>query len=241
MVTNPAYILVWGATPNDDLPLFPVKEALAKDHTVPVGPPAGAFRVQVLRELNSAFRSHPYPVTAIFSEDWEIHGHAPENAGFYEPIQLEEAALVVILLPGPRSLAVNTWEMTLALESAGEGEPVIHLDKLILLLPETVYHYIREVLVAGVTDPKDFKMFERTGKPEPLLGAANSFVARWLCLAIRQRYGMVDPWSKMTSLMGIAFYKDKESWGLGSAECEATLGKLLSLAERRFAVLKWQT
>jgi len=191
--------------------------------------------MQVVNELNKNLGARL--VKAVLSEEWELYGHAPENPGLYEPLQLGEAALIIMLLPGPRSLAVNTWELALALESPEKGKPGAHFDKIVLLLPETVYHYICEVLLAGVADPKDFRMLERTGRPEPMLGAANSFAARWLCLAVRQRYGAADAWSKLTRSMSVAFYKDKESWKLGDRECEATLGKVLDLAERRLEIL----
>jgi hypothetical protein len=215
--------------------LFPDKETLAKDPTTPNGPFAGAFRTHVRDQLNS----HPtgFAAKAVFSEEWEIHGHARENPGLYEPLQFEMAALVVMLLPGTRSLAVNTWELALALESSVKGKAVQHLEKLVLLLPETVYRYMREVLMAGAEDPKDFKMYEVTGKPEPALGAANSFAARWLCLAIQQQYGGADAWSKIQHSMAVAFYKDQGSWQIGDSECKATVGKLLSLVEQRLSVV----
>jgi len=206
-------VLIWGADPEDRSPLFPERRTLRAEPTRPRGPAAGAFRRRVLEDLNRRLSTHRPPILATFSEDWETFGHCPDNPGLYEPLQLEAAALVVMLLPGPRSLAVNTWELALALEGTKEGE-LMHLDKLVLLLPESVYHFLRAVFQCKVSDPKDFRMQELMGKPEPSLGAANSFAARWLVLAMRQRYAGTDPWAPIPEAMPIRCYPDSVSWDL---------------------------
>lgn len=230
MVDKIEYILVWGAAVDDCAPLFPGRES-TKGASVPQGPPSGKFRQCVRDELNNRFGNRD--VQAVFSEGWMMYGHAPENPGFYEPIQLEESMAVVMLLPGPRSLAVNTWELALALESADESQHPFHVDKLIVLLPESVYAYLCDLWSAGIADPKGFDMQAQLGKPEPALGAANSFAARWLCLAIHRRYGGVDVWAKLERALSFAFYKDAESWRIGDSEYDATLAKISQLVERR--------
>jgi len=239
MASEPATVLVWGATPSDTSPLFPDRETLNRNPAAARGPEAGAFRISVRDMLRDELATLRPPVSALFSEDWDTFGHMPENPGLYEPLQLEQAAIVVLLLPGPRSLAVNTWELALALENGSDGKPVF-LDKLVILLPETVYHYVRAVFRANVADPKDFRMRDVTGTPEPALGAANSFAARWLVLAIRQRYAGSDPWARISAPMPIGYYPDSVSWELRAAgdtnltpTARETIAKISDLVQSR--------
>lgn len=242
MASEAAHVLVWGASPEDSSPLFPGRESLKALPPRPIGPEAGTFRTRVRDDLNNRFSTYGGTVKAVFSEDWETFGHSHKNPGLYEPLQLEKATLVLLLLPGPRSLGVNTWELALALENPTAGQTV-HFDKLIILLPETVYHYVRAVLHANVTDPKDFKMQEATGTTEPELGAANSFAARWLVLAMRQHYCGMDPWARISQPMPIAYYPDTVSWDLyisGTTDLSIVateiIDKLIDLVERRLPV-----
>jgi hypothetical protein len=197
-------ILVWGATPTSEQALFEDLERAVE------GPPAGAFRGLILKALTERFS--PDLARAIFSEDGETFDHHEHNAGFYEPLQLAAAKLVLLLLPGERSLGVNTWEMALALETDNSRQP-LHSHKVIFVLPERVYRYLLRAFEAGVSDRKDFKL--PLGE-EPSLGPANSFAARWVHLAIWQLAGgsKLDPWVAAPSVFPFISYVDSLSWGL---------------------------
>ncbi len=223
-------ILVWGAAERDSKPLFPRR--VDADGSIISGPSAGTFRRHVCDFLNQAFAADN--LSARFSEQWENYGHHPANPGFYEPWQMNNAALVVLIMPAARSVGVNTWEVALACETDDQYRP-IHLNRAIFVLPESVWQYLISFFLSHHEDPAKF-----TPANEPELGAANSFFARWIALTwIRElrRLGRSKP--KHPPFPAVV-YPDSKSWDMrskaGKGEREAFFQNLRNMAEMRMSI-----
>jgi hypothetical protein len=216
-VAEPGQVLVWGATPVDTKPLFETGAVS--------GPQAGAFRIVVRDVLRDMFEEEGLEV--CFSEDGEKHGHHPLNPGLYEPLQLRNSRMVVLLLPGDRAMAVNTWELALACETEPSGNP-IHMAKLTFIVPYSLYRYLSAAMKNGVLDPADFHW----GKPddEPILGAQSSFAARWIYRIAPKRFADAKESGEPSDILAITYYDDKSSWVLDSVQGKELLRKIKNFA-----------
>ena len=191
------------------------------------GPPAGDFRNAVRRALNQRFGGRS--VRAVFSERARRYGHLPENAGFYEPRQLIDSTLVILLLPGPRSLGVNTWETAIACESDPATHKAKHQAKLIFVVPRSIFDYIYAAFRAHVADPAYFSF----PGAEPLLGPANSFAARWVYLNTLDRHSGTSHAAIPRLHLPLLWYDDAQSWNLQSAHASQVIGKILNEVDVR--------
>lgn len=199
-------ILVWGPTPADPSPIFSYLEL---DGSLLQGPPGGAFRTS-LRDYLSSVASEE-SLAAIFSEDWDRYGHRVENPGLYEAFQLADSYAAVLLLPANKSMGVNTWELALACE-CDEYARSLHLNKLVFVLPRSLALYFDKFFDCAFDDPVKFT-FPKEDE-EPILGPANSFMARWIALNyIRDRKRLGLPKGKSPPFRYVV-YSDTESWDL---------------------------
>ena len=200
-------VLVWGAAPSDSRTMFSANGCR--------GPRAGPLRKALLSKLVSDFRRRKVAAEAHFSETWFHGNHRPENAGLYEPEQLELATLVILLFPGNRPLAVNTWETALACEADDLGEPR-HRGKPIFVVPASIHGYLRSVFSAGVDDPIRY----RPGAvAEPSLGPQTSFAARWVYLFMMSLLQNVRAYDvRKFDSFPLVPYDDTCSWTLKSKE-----------------------
>ena len=211
-------VLVWGASPTDANPLFLGTECS--------GPPAGAFRAAVRDRLR--LRCKEERIEFYFSEDGNRHGHHEQNPGFYEPRQLADSTMVILLLPGNRPMAVNTWELALACETEADGTPR-HLNKLVFVVPHTLYHYLSVAMAGGALDPAEFIWPNAT--EEPILGAQNSFAARWIYLIAPKRFAAVKETGNPTHVLPITYYDDSISWDMESEQTKKELGKIANFIQ----------
>jgi hypothetical protein len=216
-VAPPSQVLVWGATSTDLKPLFETGTA--------TGPQAGAFRIAVRDVLRERFGAEGLEV--CFSEDDEKHGHHPLNPGFYEPLQLRNSRMVVLLLPGDRAMAVNTWELALACETEPNGDPT-HIAKLTFIVPQSLYQYLGTAMINGVHDLADFCWTEPGD--EPILGAQNSFAARWIYRIAPKRFADAKESGNPSDILAITYYDDKSGWILDSVQGKELLGKIVNFA-----------
>ena len=196
------------------------------------GPRAGPLRKALLRALDSDFRNRNIQAEAHFSENWFHGNHRPENAGLYEPEQLELATLVILLFPGNRPLGVNTWETALACETDITGEPRHH-GKPIFVVPASIHGYLRSVFSAGVDDPIRY----RPGPiAEPSLGPQNSFAARWVYLFMMRLLRNVQAYDvRKFDSFPLVPYDDSHSWTLKSTEFRRLMITVLQRVAQRIS------
>lgn len=210
----PGQVLVWGATPGDSKPLFAT--------TIFSGPGGGEFRFAVRDAIRARLAGEGLEV--CFSEDGDRHGHHAENPGFFEPCQLREARMVLLLLPGNRAMAVNTWELALACETEPSTRAPLHMSKIAFVVPQTLFQYLRTVMKKGVRDPADFRW--PRPEEEPILGAQNSFAARWIYRIAPDRFAGAKDSGNPADVLPITYYDDSTEWALGSTAGNELLGKI---------------
>lgn len=222
-------ILVWGATEHDAKPLF------TSNHPSGIkikGPRSGAFRREVRDFLGQTFTHDD--LIACFSEQADTYGHHRGNPGFYEPWQLNNARLVVLVLPAQRSLGVNTWEIALACETDDLSRPV-HLNRAIFVLPESVWQYLVLFFQSRHEDPAKF-----TPLSEPELGPANSFFARWVALTWMREFRRIGQAKPKHPPFPAVVYCDSKPWDLrtkaGRKERDAFFQNLRNMAETRLSL-----
>lgn len=196
------YVLIWGAEPGDGQPLF---RGTDKDGVEYKGPEAGPFRKQVRESLQEKIGG---VASVLFSEDTasEKYGHHEGNAGFFEPKQLEESLATILILPGNRPMAVNTWELALACEEKPDPNKKPP-SKVFFIGPNTLSDYLEKLAANNVSDPKDFICDK-----EPVLGPQNSFAARWIYLSLNEWYGRSGPNALPPHWDNILTYSDTSDW-----------------------------
>lgn len=204
-------VLVWGSNVADD-------RMMAGTAGAGRGPPAGRFRLAVRAALRRAMPD----CRVDFSETAARFRHRHQNAGFYEPRQLQSAAAVVMLMPGDRAMAVNTWEVALAFESWGSlpaDERHQSARRIVLVVPKTVRVFLGRCFEAGIRDPAHDGPF---GRGQPVLGPQCSFAARWVFLALepllRRRSTGFSP-----AEWGLVSYADDTAYDVDADACRESI------------------
>ena len=215
-------VLVWGAT--DD------RDSSCRVTLFPGGPSAYDIREYICRSMDDALDG----VTVIFSENGDTFGHHHENAGFYEPLQLAEAKVLILIFPSNRPMAVNTWETALALESAFiEKSSISVAEKIIFVMPKSAKLHMDEAFRTGISDLKDFHSSREGG--EIVLGPANSFAARWIHMACVQEYdtlieelttGSAKSHGLSMPSPPIIVYDDENPWGLHDSSASQLINEI---------------
>jgi len=200
-------LLVWGADPSDNTPLFEN------------GPPAGPFRTRLRDSLIALYDSSAEPVRVIFSEDGETFGHNPQNPGLYEPLQAKRAEFILLIFPGNRPMAVNTWELALACEDPASGE------KLGFVVPASVFQYLQVLFSEAPSDPAGFEWPSHLGD-EPVLGPQNSFAVRWIYLFARDRFATSGQAGDPGTFVRLHHYDDQVDWHSDPATQDVVLGEI---------------
>jgi hypothetical protein len=212
-------VLVWGATPTDANPLFKLAGG--------AGPKAGEFREAVKQALR--IRLGPKKLQVLFSEEAEKYSHHRDNPGFYESRQLRDSRMVLLLLPGNRAMAVNTWELALACETKPSSHEPSHSALPAFVLPKAVFDYLSAAMKAGVKDPANFVW--AGGASEPVLGAQNSFAARWIYLSAAEKFAAAKESGSPELVLAIIWYPDDQPWDVDTDLGKQIVGKIANFAD----------
>jgi hypothetical protein len=137
--------------------------------------------------------------------------------------------MVLLLLPGNRAMAVNTWELALACETKPSSHEASHPAIPAFVLPKAVFDYLSAAMKAGVRDLADFIWAD--GSDEPALGAQNSFAARWIYLSAAEKFAAAKESGSPELVLAIVWYPDDQSWDVGTDLGKQVVGKIANFAD----------